>query len=278
LNRRRSLLMLVLFLVVGLIVGVASQAATAASPTKVVALQLVTHVQAGFAEQDVFVERNDIPAGTVRRLTIAESQDVGDRAKMLFASSQAVQPDPYKTGPNPLGPFPKGNPIGISAGAWVSATATGTYTVTGTKAELKLDLRDLAVHGVYTVRFARMTLSPAVKVEDLPAGKDAGTNGVSFKADAKGNATVDLKLAALPGSTQDTATVISVVYHSDGVTHGASQGDFGLNAHTQLFYMFPAAAGAFFTPIPPTPAAPPTPAVIQSGHGAGHVCGSCHKV
>jgi hypothetical protein len=272
-SHQRTALTFVLFVAVGLIVAAASQAATAAAPTKTTTFQLVTDVQAGFAEQDVFVERNDIPAGTVARLDVSEAKDASDLAKMLFASNGPVQPDPYKLGPNPLGPFPKGDPLGITAGAWLNATGSGTYAVTGDKAELKLALQHLVPGGAYTVRFARMVFSTVVQVQDIVvAGADAG-----FKADAKGNATVSLKLNALPDSTPDTAILISIVYHSTGAAHRA-QDDFGLNAHTQLFYLFPAASGAFFTPIPPTPAAGPPPGVIQSGHGAGHVCGSCHKV
>lgn len=87
-----------------------------------------------------------------------------------------------------------------------------------------------------------------------------------FKADANGNGTFNLKMEALPPSTNVTYqnyvamyvtkkvplrskiawTLLSVAYHSDGKTHGATPGELGKTAHMQLTHlMYPKPARTY---------------------------------
>jgi hypothetical protein len=263
------LALIIALLVVLATVALLSHAATAAGPAKTMDIQFINHIQAGFAEQDVFVERNDIAPDQVARLEVNDAPDPSNLAKILFASAAATPHDPFKVGPTPRGPFAKGAPLGFTVQQWLAATGSGTYKVNAGQSEMKFAFQKLVPNGTYTLWCSRLTLSPNVTSEDIPDGSQ-----FVFKADAQGNASFTLKLKALPDSTRETATVISVVYHSDGQTYGASQGDFGRNSHVQFFFMFPAPE-PFYTPVPPTPAPTATPA-NTGGHSKGRPCGSCH--
>ena len=155
-----------------------------------------------------------------------------------YAAAEAVPHDPFKVTENPLGPFDGGSPLGFTLQQWLGASGIGIYSVDNENAQLDLSFNDLVPNGVYTAWCSRIKLPPMPAILDLPCGLDDGSEN-SFTADEKGSASFSLKLAPLESSTEAVASVIAVAYHSDGQTHGASPGDFGLNSHVQLFYMFP---------------------------------------
>ena len=223
-------------------------------------LQFVNHIQAELPEQDVFVEKAGAPANRVFRVEEDDTEKPEILNKRVYAAATTVAHDPFKLGQNPLGPYPKGKSLGITLGEWLSATGTGRYVTDGTSAELNLAFAKLVRNGVYTVWCSRLTFPPNAAVLDAPCGKADGSEN-SFRADASGNGSFGLKLPDLPDSSQETATVIALAYHSDGKSHGADPGDFGLNSHVQIISMIP-------PPPEPPPEAPPPPADEEDAAGS----------
>lgn len=177
-------------------------------------------------------------AANVVRIEGDEAKDPGNLAKSVYASSEAVPHDPFKVGENPMGPFPRGKSLGFTLQQWLDASGIGVYGVDDNNAQMELSFQKLVPDGLYTVWCSRMKMPPEPMIEDHPCGAENGTENV-FKADAQGNGAFKLKLKTLPLSTNETAEVLAIAYHSDGQVHGANPGDFGLNSHVQLFYVIP---------------------------------------
>ncbi|MCX9074393.1 MAG: hypothetical protein OIN88_07000, partial [Candidatus Methanoperedens sp.] len=220
-----------------IILALTSTIATASGAT-MIDIQFVNHIQAGLPEQDVFIQRNDAAPNQVVRVEANDTRDPAILAKMVFATATTTPHDPFKLGSNPLGPYAKGASLGFTLQQWFAATGSGTYTVDGDNAEMKLSFQKLVPNGKYTVWCSRLTFPPDVKIVDSPCGAPDGSQNV-LDADAQGNAAFDLKMKPLPDSSRETVSLIALAYHSDGKTHGASPGDFGLNSHVQIFFMIP---------------------------------------
>ncbi|MDX1520851.1 MAG: hypothetical protein R3264_04435 [Anaerolineae bacterium] len=96
-------------------------ACSSAQPAKEkqVALQLVSHVAAGMAEQDVFVTNGDSTEG-VFRITDAEAEQYLDAP--AYAAAEMIEHDLFGLGENPLGPYPQGLELGFTLGEWLSGT------------------------------------------------------------------------------------------------------------------------------------------------------------
>jgi hypothetical protein len=195
-------------------------------------IQFVTHIQAGMPEQDVFVENGG--GSQVVRPAADESKKV---SQPVYASATAVREDPFQVGSNPLGPFTKGRGLGMTLQQWLTATGSGVYTINGDTAELDLSFQNLVPNGVYTLLSPRITFPPSFRVEPGIPGGDIVK--ATIRADAKGDAAIHLKIKPLPESTKETATALILVYDSDGEWRG----EFGKNAHKQIFFMLPAPAG-----------------------------------
>jgi autotransporter translocation and assembly factor TamB len=192
-------------------------------------LQFVNHITAGMAEQDVFIARDG---------QVVRPEANADKNQPLYAAAQAVPDDPFKVHANPLGPFARGRALSPTLAQWLGANASGTYTVQGDTAELRLSLRGLVPNGSYTVLTPRVSYPPNFAVTPGIAGAPDGSEA-SFKADAQGNATYSVKMKALPESTKEAGTAIVVVYNSEG----AWRGEFGKNEHQQIFAFLPVPSG-----------------------------------
>jgi len=184
------------------------------------------------------VQPNVVKITKVVRVEESQAKDSAILAKAVYSASNATEHDAFKTGKNPLGPFDKGESLGFTLGDWLAATGSGSYTVNESKAEIKLSFKNLVPNGVYTLWCSRLTFPPHPKIVDRPCGASDGSEN-SFNADAAGDADFDLSIKTLEDSTKETNSVIALAYHSDGKTHGASPGDFGLNSHVQLFFLIP---------------------------------------
>ncbi|MBI2651839.1 hypothetical protein HYX00_00090 [Candidatus Woesearchaeota archaeon] len=178
------------------------------------------------------------PVGKVIRIEGEQAKDPANLAKQVYATVTPTQHDPFKVGLNPLGPYDKGKSLGFTLQQWLAASGIGIYSVDGENAEMDLSLKNLVPNGIYTVWCSRLTFPPNPSIVDKPCGAEDGSQN-SFKSDEKGNGQFSLKLKTLEPSTEETASVIALAYHSDGKTYGASPGDFGLNSHVQIFFLMP---------------------------------------
>ena len=140
----------------------------------------------------------------------------------------------------------QGKALGVTLGAWLGATGSGTVTCTGNTATVSAQLGGLIPHGLY--QMTRLQFSPAgVKRTALGQADGAGS---TFTAGATGSETFTAQLPFCPAATEG----VVVAYVSDGATHGAALGDIGINLHNQL--------AAHLVAAPATPQALP-----QSGGG-----------
>ena len=156
---------------------------------------------------------------------------------MLYVAATAVPHDIFKKGTNPVGPIAKGKSLGLTLKQWSAATGGGTYIVSGNTAELKLSFSKLVPNATYTLWCSRLTFPPNVNVSDKPCGAGDGSQN-SFKSDKSGNGSVVISTTPLELSTKTTVSLIALMYQSDGVAHGAIPGDFGLNSHMQMTFIF----------------------------------------
>lgn len=196
--------------------------------------QFVNHIQAGLVEQDVYVANED---GTVNRIT--GDSPISTWYQPVYGTADAVHHDPFGLSEDAVAPQEQGAELGFTMGEWLSATGTGTYTVSGDVASLSFEASNLVADGVYTVWCAHMTMPEDVQIVDIPCGNEDGSENV-VTADADGSVEFALEnMPALAPVTDNPSEfyVIALAYHSDGQTYGANPGDFGLNSHVQIFAM-----------------------------------------
>ncbi len=198
----------------------------------------VDHLEAGMVEQDVFVERATGGSDVFRT--------TGERADMdanVYTSAVAIPHDPANT--EAVGPFPRGQALDMTLGEWLSAEGAGSYTCEAGRGHLELAFTGLIPDGVYTLWHFFMAIEPTdpfIGTFDLPVGNNDGTQSV-FIADSNGNAIFDEVFAdCLQLSGETLYSGLAVNYHSDGNTYGSLPGDFGENAHIQIFALLPPAS------------------------------------
>lgn len=204
-------------------------------------VEMQTHVELGFAEQDVFVE-TEAGSSSVVRPDVDDADDDETRAKALYAAVRAIEHDPFRLSDAPLGPFDRGRRLGLTLGEWLDAEGSGTYTVAGDEARLELEFEGLVPGGVYTVWCVRASMPPETGGEDLPCGAADGSEN-AFEADDDGSASIELDMAPLEASSETEVSLVAVAYHSDSKTYGEAPGEFGRYTHVQLAWMLPAAEG-----------------------------------
>jgi hypothetical protein len=198
-------------------------------------IAFITHLDAGLAEQDVYIEREP-GSGEVYRITGGDH----NMKAPLFKSATKLPHDPFNR--ENVGPYPKGEALGMTAGEWLKQQGKGTYTYKDGVGSLDLEFTGLVPDGVYTIWHAFMPATPPVPFTgtlDLPLGAPDGTESV-FRADADGKAKfVHTFQPGLEMSDVWTTAILAINYHSDGKTYGGHPGKFGLNSHIPLFAMLP---------------------------------------
>jgi len=180
--------------------------------------------------QDVYIETTD---GMVKR------PEPSDPLSSLFQPVYSVpfnNPADIFVPPFDAGPYKMGDPLGFTLSDWLAARGTGTYTVSGDRANLAVAFKNLVPKGVYTLWCVETNMTTYNMVDD-PCGALNGSEN-SCAADEKGNASFTLEMDALPPSTPEKIYTVGLAYHSDGHTHGAEPGEFGHNVHVQLVYDF----------------------------------------
>ncbi|MDF1701982.1 MAG: hypothetical protein P1V36_12565 [Planctomycetota bacterium] len=219
----------------------AAEAATAPKAGDRVAFEIAfkTHLDMDLPEQDAFIEREP-GSGKLYRVTKGDH----DMKAPLFRTAHPVKHDPFD--PKAVGPYEKGEALGVTLGEWLRHRGTGVYTYEDGVGTLDLEFSGLVPGGVYTMWHAFMALPPTQPFSgalELPLGARDGSESV-FVADAEGKAKfVHSFKPGLEMSDVWTTSMLAINYHSDGKTYGGLPGDFGLNAHIPLFVMLPKRAG-----------------------------------
>jgi hypothetical protein len=195
----------------------------------------MTHLDMNLPEQDVYIERTP-GSGEIFRVTKGDH----DMNAPLYKSASAIEHDPFD--PAALGPYPMGEPLGLTLKQWLKQRGTGVYTRSGNTGTLQLEFSNLIPNGVYTMWHAFIALPPTTPFSgtlDLPLGARDGSESV-FVADEKGNAVFEHSFSPpLEMSDVWTTSMLAIAYHSDGKTYGGVPGPFGTVAHVPLFVMLP---------------------------------------
>ncbi len=198
-----------------------------------------THLDMGLPEQDIFIERQP-GSNQVYRVTTGDN----NMKAPLFKSAIEVEHDPFN--PDGVGPFPKGEALGLTLGQWLKHQGTGRYTCVDGKGFLDTSFTGLVPNGVYTMWHGFMALPPTTPFSgtlDLPLGARDGSES-AFTADADGNAAFVHRFElCLQMSDLWTTGMLAIAFHSDGKTYGGVPGPFGLDAHVPLFLMLPPREG-----------------------------------
>lgn len=211
-------------------------------------ITFVTHIDAGVAEQDVFIDNGYVVLEHERELDVDQVWRPGPGGSALnapvFASAEPQRHNPAD--PAAIGPFPKGEPLGITLDEWLAASGEGHYHCEAGQGELTIEFENLVADGVYTLWhffMANDATDPFIGTFDLPAGAFDGSQSVFF-ADADGSATYSQTFEnCLQLSGEQLTAGLAVNWHSDGETFGVEPGHFGLHAHIQLFAALPTRAG-----------------------------------
>ncbi|WP_305985875.1 hypothetical protein [Roseibium sp. MMSF_3544] len=202
-------------------------------------VNFIYHVDAGVAEQDVYIER-ETGSGEVWR---PGPKDNLPNAP-LFASAEPQRHMPGN--PEADGPYPQGADLKLTLREWLGASGNGQYRCENGQGHLTIDFEGLVPDGVYTLWHFFMVngaTDPFIGTYDLPAGAYDGSQSI-FTADASGAAVYDQTYeTCLQLSGEQLSAGLAVNWHSDGKTYGVEPGEFGLNAHIQLFAELPTRAG-----------------------------------
>ena len=202
-------------------------------------LAFVTHLDVGFAEQDVFIER-EVGSNEVYRPTVGDH----NMKSPLFKSAEKIPHNPHDS--EAVGPYEKGEPLNMTLGQWLAQRGTGTYRYEDGMGKLDLEFENLVPNGVYTMWYAFAPAVPPVPftgILELPLGAADGSESI-FTADADGKAKFTHTFKpGLQMSDVWTTAMLAINYHSDGKTYGGAAGKFGFNAHVPLFAMLPKREG-----------------------------------
>ena len=202
-------------------------------------LAFVTHLDMDMAEQDVYIERTP-GSGEVWRVTGGDN----NMNAPLFKAAEETPHDPFN--PAAVGPYPKGESLGMTLGQWLRHQGTGTYTCQEGVGSLQTSFSGLVPNGVYTMWHAFIAIPPPTPFTgtlDVPLGSRDGAESV-FTADGNGQAAFTHSFSpCLQMSDVWTTSMLAINYHSDGKTYGGHPGAFGYNAHIPLFLLLPKRTG-----------------------------------
>lgn len=212
-----------------MILSILSVAILSAQDSSTAELGFVNHIMAGMPEPDVLVATED---GDLIRIT-GESP-IAMISQPLYASTTGADHDMFMLGDDPLGPYEMGESLGLTMGAWLAASGSGSYTVDGDVATVEADLKNLVPNGIYTVWCSRVFVPPNFNIVNAPCGADDGSENV-VTADDEGNLSFSIETFVLDLTSDEAISLIALSYHSDGQTWGFDPGTFGLNSHVQVF-------------------------------------------
>ena len=202
-----------------------------------VELTFFDHLKAGLIEQDVFVEK--IPGtGLVYRVLPDEREQYLDFP--LYGTAIPQRHDPFDK--KKVGPYLKGEPIGMTLKEWLGASGKATCTCEGGWTDFTANFDRLMPNSVYTLWHFFMPAPPTepfTGILDLPLGDRDGSQSV-FVTDGQGKAGVKLRFEqCLQLGGDQLMAGLAIAYHSDKMTYGSDPGAFGKLSHVHLFSMMP---------------------------------------
>src|SRR4051812_16481257 len=133
------------------------------------------HITMGLPEQDVFVKHNGSPQDQVFRVGPTDANNPAVLDQPVYATGAVQQHDPFGLGPNPMGPYPAGEPLGFTLRQWLSAGGDATYGCANGRSTVSVRLHNLVPNGQYTAWYSRLTFPPNVKVVNRPLGAADGS-------------------------------------------------------------------------------------------------------
>ena len=252
-----------------LMVGCGTNVSTAARAATL-PVQFLHYAQMGLPEQDVYVEpyswlddlpsnfiyplrphdmREEIPsnfieprsilAPAVVRVDARGAQSAAYLAKHLFAAETVIAHDLSQSGVHALGPFAKGDDLGLTLRQWLAAQGTGVYEPSGDRGELNVSFQGLVPYGQYALQCVSVGVTAANdEVEtDCPRWSALQT---SLQPDAEGNAALRLRIPVLPQNERERTIVLQLVYEPEVTTWNGDLGGYGWNQHVQLVCTLPA--------------------------------------
>jgi len=211
--------------------GVALMLSAPANAEGVIELTFKPHLQFEMVEQHVFVERMK-GSGQLYRVPPADQSRYLNSP--VYAAAEPIIDAPLTL--SELGPYRKGKALGFTLRDWESATGIARYRCDADVGTMEATFDKLVPNAVYSMWYSflpRPPLDPFV-VLNLPLGARDGSQA-PFKSDAKGHA--DYKATFSPClqlSGKQLDAVLSITWHSDGRTHGASPGALSTESHVHL--------------------------------------------
>ena len=124
----------------------------------------------------------------------------------------------------------QGKALGFSLGQWLGPRGKVTLLPLTEGATIQVRLFGLIPNGVYSLFENHFDQKP---VGFTPLDGKGTIN--SFKANAKGAASITLHSSQMPTNVN----AVLVVYHSDHRSHGESRGEIGITAHHQMIAKIP---------------------------------------
>ncbi len=156
-------------------------------------LTFIYHVDADMHEQDIFVEREP-GSGEVYRVTKADQ----NMSAPLYRAATPIEHAPFE--PEKVGPFPKGDALGITLGEWFAGEGQGTYTCPNGQGQHRRRVQaaraKLGLHDVALVR--RHAADDALHRHLRSADRRTGWVAVSLPLRCRRPSPVSAGIQALP--------------------------------------------------------------------------------
>lgn len=227
--KRQYILGMVVLL--GLITVLVSLSTTTAEEPTVIELEFRTFIEAGSAEQDVFVSG---ACGMAYRVTLDSPLTALDQPIYALANPEDYVFDPHGLYTGSSGPHALGKPLDMTMREWLAASGEGTYTIHGDRAIVDLSFAGLVPGGTYSLEcahFYHKTDSFAVVRWPCDIGNTACT---SFTANAQGTLHVHGTMRALTEATVKQIPVIALVWHAEDEPQATHTRRFGNTLFMQL--------------------------------------------
>lgn len=179
-------------------------------------------------EQDIFV---DAGGGQVKRIPAAEVEELMDAP--LFGATVSPPFEPLNL--DPIETYQKGVDLQITLRQWLAASAAGTYNCLEGKSHFDLTFNSMIPNAVYTMWNVLDADPPTDPWQAImyPLGARDGSDA-TFLTDANGNARYQASFEpCVQLSGTQTFASVAAAWHPDGMTHGRSPGELGVNAFAQ---------------------------------------------